>query len=99
MIDDLSPFLNAKEFAINVRFSSNDDFADIDGIFDDEGTEISGVVINTARFISKKTNVDKGWTCEINGRSFRVLYKVNDVSDYCEYFLRDVSGQGTRDVQ
>lgn len=99
MINDLTPFLSTKEFAINVRFSSADDFADVDGIFDDEGSEIKGVVIGTARFVSKKSNIDKGWLCEINERSFKVLFKVNDVHDYCEYFLRDVSGQDTRDVQ
>lgn len=99
MINDLTPFLSTKEFAISVRFSSADDFADIEGIFDDEGSEVSGVVIGTARLISKKSNIDKGWTCTINDRSFVVLFKVNDVHDFCEYYLRDVSSQNDRDVQ
>ena len=96
--DDLTPFLNTKEFARDVRFTSSEDFADLRGIFDDEGSEVNNIVIETARFISTQSNVDKGWECEINAKQYRVLFKREDLGNYCEYFMRDITGQASRDI-
>ena len=90
--DDISPFLSLNDFAIEVRFANNDvDFYDLNGIFDNKGTVIRGVVLEAARLVAEKSKVDKGWMCEIDDLNFEVLYKVNGQGNYCEYILKNIT--------
>ena len=98
LLDDISDFINPDDFAIVIRFTSDDDFADLTGIFDKQGTEIGGLVLDSARFLSRESNVDRGWTCAIFEDDYEVVYVTTGNGNYSEYFLRNITDADERNI-
>ncbi len=96
--DDFSEFIAGNDFAEELRFTSDSDFEDLNGFFDNKGSIINGVVLEYSRFVSMLSRVTKDWLVTRNERDYEVISKIQGEGNYCEYRLKDITNLSNRDI-
>jgi len=97
--DQLDLFFVINEFAIAVEFTIDDRVATLNVLFDREGDIIDGVILEAARLIGEPSDVEQGWSCEIEGVRYQVMSKTPILDGMFEYVLEYVTDRDLRLIQ